>query len=127
MTASEVSGLTAAFGGIQLGTAPTQCSAFKNGGTGRCHNTNCPVFIYDDIDTRLCSAHETYKRGAIFRQRFSDFETTALITNGQPDPTEPGQSAQDIRLVHHSGEDTVFTGAELDGKTKSSQQLQVKR
>ncbi|KAF9541224.1 hypothetical protein EC957_003300 [Mortierella hygrophila] len=110
MTAFNLSSLTEALDGLQ-------CNANLNGQLQRCTEKNCPVFNYNDIDTHLCTIHETYMRGAIFRRRFPGFETTALVSSDQSIPSVAGPAAEDIRIVRGNRTIIVFLGAHLDALT----------
>ncbi|KAF8947485.1 hypothetical protein BGZ47_009006 [Haplosporangium gracile] len=99
----------------ELQPTTPRCSANLNGQFQQCTMTNC--LNYDDIDAYLCVFHETYMRGAIFRRRFTDFATTALISYDQSTLSVPGQAAQDVQIVHGTRATTVFSGAKLDELT----------
>ncbi|KAG9068948.1 hypothetical protein KI688_009838 [Linnemannia hyalina] len=110
MTAFDLSSLTEALDGLQ-------CNANLNGQLQRCTERNCPVFNYNDIDTHLCTTHETYMRGAIFRRRFPGFETTALVSGDQSILSVAGPVTENIRIVRGNRSTTVFLGAHLDELT----------
>ncbi|KAF9093304.1 hypothetical protein BGX23_003472 [Mortierella sp. AD031] len=106
---ADIDALTSNLGGLQLGPG---CSANLNGQLQVCGNTNCPVLNYNDINIHLCSSHETYMQGSIFRSRFPGFDLTAFLMDVQS-ATDAREDAPDIQLF----DATVLYGHELDDLT----------
>ncbi|KAG0207076.1 hypothetical protein BGX33_007034 [Mortierella sp. NVP41] len=113
MPAFDFSGFA---GALEESQSAPSYSVSLSGKRQRCSNTDCPVLNYDEINTHLCSYHETYMRGVIFRKRFPDFETTALLTN-TPSITNTGENAQDIQLTRRGKPYTIISGTKLDDLT----------
>ena len=111
-TAFDLGSIGNALPAAQEETA-TRCSAILNGQSRQCHKVYCPYLNYDTIDVHLCSAHETYMRGSIFRRLVPEFDTTVLITE-LPSAATAIENAEDAVLCRNGSITVVLSGAELD-------------
>ncbi|KAF9119260.1 hypothetical protein BGW39_000434 [Mortierella sp. 14UC] len=94
-----------------------RCSAALNSQAQRCSKTASSVVTFRNIDTYLCSYHETYKKGAIFRKQVPDFEETALLSANQPVSSETGMRTLNTYLHRKREAQSFFSGAQLDELT----------
>ncbi|KAF9911386.1 hypothetical protein EC991_003951 [Linnemannia zychae] len=113
MTAFNLSVLSDALDDVQT----RQCSASLNGQAQRCSKPASPIFIYPNLNTYLCSYHETYMKGDIFRKQVPDFEGTALLSDGQPASSEMGTASLNAYSHRNGNIVTVFSGSQLDDLT----------